>query len=121
VTYEVPVSLGGVEGVPLKPGMTANLRVIVGRRQNALLVPTMALEQGEEGYMVRVVEMDGSQVVVPVEVGLSDGTYTEVVRGLNEGDQVVVQLQGTTSTQGMFGFMRRVEGEPPAPPQGGRP
>jgi multidrug efflux pump subunit AcrA (membrane-fusion protein) len=123
VTYEVPVSLEGVEGVPLKPGMTANLRVVVGRREQVLLVPAMAVEQTDEGYVVRVVELDGSQGVVPVEVGLSDGVYTEVVRGLNEGDQVIVQVQSTTSTTGMFGAMRRVEGEPPAPPpgEGGRP
>ena len=39
---------------------------------------------------------------VPVEVGLSDGTYTQIVRGLNDGDQVVVQMsqrrQQTTSS-----------------------
>ncbi len=99
VTYEVPVSLEGTGGVPLKPGMTANLRVIVGRREGVLLVPTMALEQGDEGYVVRVVELDGGEVLVPVEVGLSDGTYTEVLRGLNEGDQVVIQAQAAQTAQ----------------------
>ena len=100
VTYEVPVSLEGVEGVPLKPGMTANLRVVVGRREQVLLVPAMAVEQTDEGYVVRVVELDGSQGVVPVEVGLSDGVYTEVVRGLNKGDQVIVQAQAAQAQRG---------------------
>jgi multidrug efflux pump subunit AcrA (membrane-fusion protein) len=40
--------------------------------------------------------------LVPVEVGLSNGTYTEIVRGLNPGDQVVVQL----STSDSNGFLR---------------
>jgi hypothetical protein len=30
---------------------------------------------------------------VPVEVGLSNGTYTQIVRGLNEGDRVVIRCQ----------------------------
>ncbi|MGQ9714220.1 MAG: ATP-binding cassette domain-containing protein [Anaerolineae bacterium] len=121
VTYEVPVSLEGTEGVPLKPGMTANLRIVVGRRENTLLVPTMALEQMDAGYGARVVELDGSQVVVPVEVGLSDGVYTEVLQGLNEGDQVIVQIQSATTD--MFGAMRRTEvvPRPPRPEGGPRP
>jgi len=54
LTYEVPVSLEGAEDVALKPGMTANLQIVVGRRENALLVPAMAVQQGEEGYVVLV-------------------------------------------------------------------
>jgi len=37
---------------------------------------------------------------VPVQVGLSDGTYTQIVKGLNAGDQVIVQLESTDSTTG---------------------
>jgi len=33
---------------------------------------------------------DASPVPTNVEVGLSDGVYTEIVRGLNEGDRVVI-------------------------------
>jgi hypothetical protein len=43
-----------------------------------------------------------------VEVGLSDGTYTQIVRGLNAGDQVVVQMQATQANnffRGMGGGM----------------
>jgi hypothetical protein len=35
-------------------------------------------------------------------VGLSDGTYVEVLRGLNEGDQVVVEYQASTEQMGQF-------------------
>ncbi|MFZ2422562.1 MAG: hypothetical protein WA029_15625, partial [Anaerolineae bacterium] len=40
----------------------------------------------------------GDPVAVPVEVGLSDGIYTQIVKGLNPGDQVVVQMASTTSS-----------------------
>lgn len=96
VTYEVPVSLEGAEEVPVKPGMTANLNIVVGRRENVLLVPAMAVQRGEEGNVVRVQDSpQGPAVETQVALGLSDGTYVEVKLGLNEGDRVVVEYQPT--------------------------
>ncbi|MGB8646169.1 MAG: hypothetical protein WCF84_13095, partial [Anaerolineae bacterium] len=64
----------------------------------------------------------GSPVAVPVEVGLSDGTYTQIVKGLNVGDQVVVQMQSTTgvsnSNRGPGGGTIIVGGGPGGPPPG---
>jgi multidrug efflux pump subunit AcrA (membrane-fusion protein) len=94
VTYEVPISLEGAEGVSLEPGMTANLSIVVARRENVLLIPAMAVQQGEEGNVVMV--QDSPQMpmtATPVEVGFSDGVEVEVVRGLNEGDRVVIEYQ----------------------------
>jgi RND family efflux transporter MFP subunit len=101
LTYEVPVSLEGAAGVALKPGMTANLKIVVGRRQNALLVPAMAVQQGEEGNVVLVQDTPlGPGVATPVQVGLSDGMYVEVVSGLIEGDRVVVEYQAVQEQAG---------------------
>ncbi len=106
MTYEVPVSLEGAEEVSLKTGMTANLKIVVGQRENVLLVPALAVQQGEEGNVVMVQDsLQGPAVQTPVEVGLSDGLYVEVVRGLNEGDQVVIEYQpAEEETGGFFGF-----------------
>ena len=96
LTYEVPISLEGAEDVALKTGMTANLELVVGRRENALLVPALAVQQGETGNVVLVQDTpQGTAVATPVQVGLSDGTYVEIVSGLIEGDRVVVQYQAT--------------------------
>jgi len=103
LTYEVPVSLEGTNGVALRPGMTANVNIVVGRRQNALLVPAMAVQQGEEGNVVLVQDTpQGPSVATPVQLGLSDGTYVEVVSGLIEGDRVVVEYQAVDQQQGVF-------------------
>jgi HlyD family secretion protein len=96
VTYEVPVSLEGTEGVTLKAGMTANLKITVGKRENVLLVPAMAV-QYEEGLPTVLVQdnPNASPAATNVEAGLSDGTHTEIVRGLNEGDVVVIVFTPT--------------------------
>jgi HlyD family secretion protein len=106
VIYQVLISLEGTEAVALKSGMTANLQIIVGQRENALLVPLLAVQQGDTGDVVLVQDVPGeSAVQAPVELGLNDGTYVEVLRGLNEGDQVVVQYDTSEQTTG-FGFGR---------------
>ncbi len=115
LTYEVPMSLEGPEEAPLKPGMTANLKIIVGQRENVLLVPALAVQQGEEGNVVMVQDSpQGPAVATRIEVGLSDGLYVEVIRGLNEGDQVVIEYQPAEETGGFF-MMRGVS------PGGGGP
>jgi HlyD family secretion protein len=105
VSYEVPVSLEGAEGVSLRPGMTANLRIVVGRRENVLLVSVLAVQQGEEGSVVQVQDTpQGPATATRVEVGLSDGVYVEVLRGLNEGDRVVVEYQSQEEPGALFRF-----------------
>jgi HlyD family secretion protein len=104
VTYEVLVSLEGAEGVSLRSGMTANVSIVVGRRENALLVPALAVWQAEEGNVVMVQDSpQGEATAARVELGLSDGLYVEVLRGLNEGDQVVVEYELAEEQQGPFG------------------
>ena len=48
--------------------------------------------------MPNTTDPNGAAEAVPVEVGLSDGTYTQITKGLNAGDSVLVQLQSTSSS-----------------------
>jgi len=106
VSYEVRVSLEGAQEVALLPGMTANVKIVTGQRQNVLLIPMLAVQQGDDGDVVLVQDSaQGTAVTTRVEVGLNDGTYVEVARGLNEGDVVVVEYQATTQQQGGFAGM----------------
>jgi len=103
LTYDVPVSLEGINGVALRPGMTANLNIVVGQRQDVLLVPALAVQQSDEGNVVLVQDTpDGPAVTTPVQVGLSDGTYVEIASGLIEGDRVLVEYQAADQQQGGF-------------------
>jgi HlyD family secretion protein len=105
--YEVPVSLAGAEQLPLLVGMTANVKIATGEARDALLVPTMALTKANGMYQVLVADPlnpNAEPQAAPVQVGLSDGTYTQITAGLNEGDQVVVEMSASTGTTGNRNF-----------------
>ncbi len=101
MVYAVPLSLTGAEKLALLVGMTANVEIQEGRATDALLVPTLALQQSNNLYQVLVpntTDPNGAAEAVPVEIGLSDGTYTQITKGLNAGDSVVVQLTASDSS-----------------------
>jgi RND family efflux transporter MFP subunit len=115
MVYEVPISLTGADRLTLLIGMTANVKVQLGQAQNALLVPAMAVQRSSSGYQVMVPNVDpqGAPAAVAVEIGLSDGVHTQILRGLNLGDKVVTQLASTQQNNnanqrgglGIFGSM----------------
>jgi HlyD family secretion protein len=101
--YDVPLSLTGAEALNLLVGMTANVEIEVGHVSDALLVPTLALQKVSGQYQVSVpntLDPTGEPEKVPVQIGLSNGTYTQIVKGLIAGDQVIVQLDTTQSSGG---------------------
>jgi HlyD family secretion protein len=72
----------------LLPGMTANLRIVLERRADALKVPNAALD----GARVWVLEA-GKPKAIPVRPGVSDGMSTELVQSpLAEGAQVILGM-----------------------------
>jgi membrane fusion protein (multidrug efflux system) len=86
-SLELRARLDNNEG-RLKPGMFVRVRVIVGERQNALLIPEEAIvPQGEEFYVFKVV--DAAARRVPVKIGVRRDARVEVLQGLAPGDLVV--------------------------------
>jgi membrane fusion protein (multidrug efflux system) len=87
-------------GDRLRPGMFARVRVIVGERKAALLVPEEAIvPQGGELYVYRVV--DGKAVRTLVRTGLRREAKVQVIEGLRAGEQVVVSGQMKLQRDGM--------------------
>lgn len=70
----------------VRPGMGASLKIATIEKKNVLLVPNRALKNVGARKAVTV----AGRGDVIVEVGVSDGTETEIVSGLNEGDQIVI-------------------------------
>jgi HlyD family secretion protein len=94
VTFEVRIMVEDPEGL-LRPDMTADARLVIARRDDALVLPQSALRRASGGTwnVQRVLGEGEAQDVetVEVQVGLSDGLKTEVVDGLSEGDRVLAQ------------------------------
>jgi RND family efflux transporter MFP subunit len=120
-------------GFRLKPGMYARVRLTAGRKANALTVPRAAVIDLAGRRGVYTLEGDVARFV-PIESGLADLEFVEVLSGLQEGTRVVttgalalrdgdrVLLAGRGAGQG------RGEGGPPgggrvseAPQRGGAP
>ncbi|MCS7235280.1 MAG: efflux RND transporter periplasmic adaptor subunit [Armatimonadota bacterium] len=89
-TAEVRVEVANAEGA-LRPGMTARVRVVLGRRQGVVTVPLEAVVRQGGRPVVFVVE-DGVARARPVVTGLSDGVRVEV-EGVRAGERVVVAGQ----------------------------
>ena len=85
VEVEIPNRTGR-----LKPGMFARVEVLVETRQRALTIPAEALRLGEARPSVMLVR-EGVVETVPVELGAADTRGVEVLKGLSEQDQVILQ------------------------------
>lgn len=104
VTYKVQVSFPDADP-RVKVGMTANLSITTGRKDNVLLVPNTALLPKGSGRSVQVPGPDGQPREVDVQTGLTDGSQTEIINGLKQGDQVIANPNAarTPNSGGLFG------------------
>ena len=92
-TFEVRVSIDNPGG-ELKANMTANAEIILDEHKGVLQVPENAVNyDNQKNAFVEVPDKSQKEGTrkIPVTVGLSNGSVTEIVSGLKQGDQVVLQ------------------------------
>jgi HlyD family secretion protein len=92
-TFEVRVSIQNPGG-ELKAEMTANAEVILEEHKNVLQIPEGAiLYDKDKKASVEIPNLKGKdgKEKIAVNIGISNGAKTEVLSGLKEGDQVVLQ------------------------------
>jgi RND family efflux transporter MFP subunit len=97
-TYGVDIALDSLDPA-LKPGMTVSASIITKTKDNVLLVPNAAVQTAGGQSSVTVVR-DGQQTIVPVTVGESNDTQTEITSGLQAGDEVVTQAARAAASAG---------------------
>lgn len=86
--YQAVVSLDPTD-LKLRPGMGATVNIATIEKKNVLRVPLRAVKNA--GTQKIVVVRDGGETRnVVVETGVSDGSYTEIVGGIGEGTQIVI-------------------------------
>ncbi len=99
VTYDVTCLVENPE-LELKPGMTAEVKIVISTKKDILKIPTAALrfippkssaataEAGENIWVLK----QGKLSPVVIETGISDDFHTEIVNSsLSEGDPIVVE------------------------------
>lgn len=93
VTYETTIALENREGL-LRPDMTADVTLVLGRRPNVRLVPTEAVHREVDRSVVYVLhrEKQGPERVETraVTTGVQDGSHTQILTGLKDGEEVVL-------------------------------
>lgn len=105
VTYEVVISAPN-DDLKLKPGLTANVTIFTNERDGVLAVPSKALRFAPNENLLAegesITDCKGKDKVwmregsifkaVPVKIGVTNGTYTEIISGLKEGDAVLTDF-----------------------------
>lgn len=92
-TFEVRVSIDNPGG-ELKAEMTANAEIILDEHKNVLQIPEGSiLYDKDRNASVEVPDAKGKEGKrkAAINIGISNGAKTEVLKGLNEGDQVILQ------------------------------
>lgn len=114
VTYEVVISAPNAD-LKLKPGLTANVTIYTAERKGVLSVPSKALRftpQKETVGKMKIVDVanaknkvwtiEGNSIVAhKVNIGMTDGTNTQIVGGIAEGTNVVTGLNVTGGEEKM--------------------
>ncbi|MCX6760138.1 MAG: efflux RND transporter periplasmic adaptor subunit [Candidatus Nealsonbacteria bacterium] len=88
VYYETTISLDS-EPEGAKEGMTADVTIEVFKKENALMIPRKSIEKINGDRIVKVLK-NGKIGEVKVKTGLEGNDYTEIISGLNEGEEVVI-------------------------------
>jgi multidrug efflux system membrane fusion protein len=74
----------------LFPNQFVNVRLLLDTRQNAVIVPVVALQRGPKGPFVYVLKADRTAEVRPVKPGPAEGNDVSIEAGLSAGETVVV-------------------------------
>ena len=72
------------------PGMTAAVNITVNQKEDVLLAPNRAIRLVNDQYVIYLLK-NGQAVMVPIEIGATSDTNSEIVSGdVNEGDLVIL-------------------------------
>ena len=106
VTYDVVIDVSNPDEI-LLPGMTAFVNIVIQERKDSLRIPLAAFKfypiASVSGKIAKTVYRleNGKAVAVPVEIGIGDGKYGEVIGGdLKAGDVVILEDLNADMTVG---------------------
>ena len=91
--FEAEVEIDADEA--LRSGMSAEVKLIIDDVSGVVSVPSAAVQSGTDGeYFVYIKDTSNSKSDTPVQktvsIGVTDGSYTQITEGLQEGDEILV-------------------------------
>jgi HlyD family secretion protein len=92
-TFEVRVSISNPTG-ELKANMSANAEILLEEKKNVLMIPEAALiydKDRKASVEIPDPKAENGKKKSDVKLGISNGVKTEILAGLNEKDQVILQ------------------------------
>jgi len=109
----------------LFPQQFVNIRLLVDTLGNQLVVPNVAIQNGQQGTFVYVVDQDSTVHLKPVQVGITTETTSQILAGLTENDRVVVDgtdrlIEGAVVRVRKAGELENPAGFDPTAGGGGR-
>lgn len=100
--------------------MTANVSFIVRKKDNAVLIPSVAIRQSASGAKeVMVPGPDNKPVFKEIKTGIENGDYVEVTEGLKAGDTILRKQGKYVPQQGPQASPLTMGGRPPSSSGGG--
>ena len=79
----------------LRIGMTTQNELLIANVEDAIIVPSIGIKKDENGTFVYVLK-DGKAVKTAVKTGIKDNLDTQIISGINEGDEIITS-QGSSS------------------------
>ena len=79
----------------LRIGMTTQNELLIANVKDAIIVPSIGIKKDENGTFVYVLK-DGKPVKTAVKTGIKDNLDTQIISGINEGDEIITS-QGSSS------------------------
>ena len=79
----------------LRIGMTTQNELLIVNVKDAIIVPSIGIKKDENGTFVYVLK-DGKPVKTAVKIGIKDNLDTQIISGINEGDEIITS-QGSSS------------------------
>ncbi|MDD5103741.1 MAG: biotin/lipoyl-binding protein [Candidatus Peribacteraceae bacterium] len=111
VSYNVDIRIPTPTDVTILSGMTAAVEIETARKEDVLIVPNLALKWTSGKAAVQMASGESTAV----ETGITDGEYTEILSGLEEGDSLLsVNVSTSNATSSAKGnsmqIMRTLNG-----------
>ncbi|MCX7991770.1 MAG: efflux RND transporter periplasmic adaptor subunit [Proteobacteria bacterium] len=96
VYYLAIVKIKPDDAILLKPDMTAHVKIFTETKNNVLIIPNEAIKFEGGDYIVYLGD-EKKPVTKKIKVGIRDENNTEVLEGLSEGDEILIEEAGKPS------------------------